>query len=399
MKNTNDTTATENQAKGASMNMHQEQQSASSGKGNRLEGITQFLGSLGIFMKSLSWLIVVLFVVSMIGLRIRENAARERAAIELKARQQSQPVVQPVDWSAVDAEMREEAQRARLAAKEHADGALQIWCNELSGRIDEQFIPWYFGYWNQKALGFRAIRYWLAERGWVERFIGEQPSMAERITEDIQTEFALRVLRPAIAQREIDRMTRDMVEVYLHELVKGVDRVQQRHRIPQPDWDAYLADMALTAHHGGPDTTQVSLKTVYVAAGAGGVVMTHQLYRAIREIIGKIGKKTTVQGTTTAGKAAAATAAKTGASTSAKVGMKALGPIVLAGVLIWDVIDHNVSRGRNEPILRQNMDDYLEQLHAMLLDDPESGMMMVVREFEQNLAESQQRRQNQLAAR
>ena len=59
-------------------------------------------------------------------------------------------VVQTVDWSGVDRAMVQALTDSRDSAQLLAAEELDIWINELMNRVDESFLDWYFGYFNQK---------------------------------------------------------------------------------------------------------------------------------------------------------------------------------------------------------------------------------------------------------
>ena len=97
-------------------------------------------------------------------------------------------------------------------AEVFAKDKLVEWSTELQTRIDEDFLNWYFSYWQQQSFGLKAIGYWVADHEIVEKIVGDQPKMAERITEEIQEEFSKRVLRPQIAQLQIERIADETVK-------------------------------------------------------------------------------------------------------------------------------------------------------------------------------------------
>ncbi len=318
----------------------------------------------GSLFRGMAWLIVVLLVVAAVGryIHLQNRPVKDQSMTTPP----TTPTPALIDWSLVDADVREAIVRARTVATEHADRQVDNWVDNLRGRIDEHFLDWYFGFWTQKQQGVTALRYWLESTRPFEFFFGEKPEVAERITEDIQTEFAQRVLRPVIAQREIERMTRSTIEVYVTELRDGIAPIQARHNIPQPTWDQYLNDLALITAGSGPDTTPVTIKALTASTVGVSSTALVALYHALRERMAAVG---------------------------AKAGSKLLGPVVLVGVVIWDVWDHNRSRGINEPILRENLNHYLDLLNQALLDDPEGGILTVVTDIEQNLHHSLQERQ------
>ncbi len=346
---------------------------------------TGFLASVSRFLRSIAWLLVAVVLTGITGSWLyRSIGSGTNVSAERQSHRRTQTTI---DWSLVDADIAVAIQDARQSAHAEASGRLDKWIEQLRIRIDEEFLPWYFSYWTQKGLAFDALGYWLKDSRWAERFLGEQPSMAEAITADIQTKFAQTVLRPPIAQREIESIIREMMTVYFDQLQGDLKAIQARYEIPQPEWEAYLHDMAQLTLGSAPDTTALHIKAVYAGVGTGSIVAIAVLVDTIRQAIHYVGAKLAArQVATSAAKAAAATATKAAAATGSKVAAgKCFGPIVLLGVVIWDVGDHTYTRRVHKPVLRRNMNDYLDRLHDMLLNDPEVGMMGVINAIETQL--------------
>jgi len=126
------------------------------------------------------------------------------------------------------------------------------------------------------------------------------------------------------------------------------------------------------------------LTVATVATGlAGGALAAGSVAKMLKPMIAKIGTKVTTKAAAKgAGKAAAKVASKTGAKVGAKVGGKFLGAIVGVGIIVWDVWDHHQTRQVEEPILRRNLTDYLEELKQSLLFEPETGLMTMIESLE-----------------
>ena len=101
----------------------------------------------------------------------------------------------------------------------------------------------------------------------------------------------------------------------------------------------------------------------------------------LKKIGGKVAAKL-------AGKAAAKMAAKTGGKVAAEAGGKMLGPIIGIGIMIWDVYDHYKTRQINEPILRENLYEYVDLMTNELLNSPESGVMAAIYQLEKSITDS-----------
>lgn len=210
--------------------------------------------------------------------------------------------------------------------------------------------------------------------------------MAEKITESIQQEFANRVLRPEIAEKELERITNQTVEVYMEGVKSTVSEIGGRYDVSPQDWEHHLDKIAIMTYRvEGNREVPLTLKALVTGTGISAVKGTALLGVAVKAVVEKIGAKAAAKG---AGKAAGKLAAKTGSKVAAKLGGKFLGVIVGVGILIWDVWDHYKTREEQEPILRRNLNDYLAELRAEILHDPEAGIMSVIGAIESKAIES-----------
>ncbi|UCD30009.1 MAG: hypothetical protein JSV03_05915 [Planctomycetota bacterium] len=355
---------------------------------NRLTSWARFLNALGSFGSRLVWTIIGIIVLAALG-KYLFFTTRPSTEADIQVKQEA-PIPEPIDWHEVDEAVAQTLQSAHEQAEIFAKARLTVWADNLQTRIDEDFLNWYFGYWQQQWSGLKSIGYWVADRKIVEKVTGEQPSMAERITAEIQEEFSKRVLRPQIAQMQIERIADRTVKTYVAALQENLATIPEKYKIPKADWERYLDDMAfLTSDIKGDRETALSLKTIVVSGAAGGTVVAVKLTRMLKPMIVKIGSKMTAKAAAKgAGKAAAKVVSKTGAKVGAKVGGKFLGAIVGLGVIIWDVWDHRHTKKIERPILRQNLADYLEELQHSLLYEPEAGLMTMIDSLQSNIISS-----------
>jgi hypothetical protein len=336
----------------------------------------------------LVWIIVALIIIATLGRYLYSRTQPERHSSA--DRKVQAPIQKPIPWHEVDATIVGALKSSHTKAEDIAKARLGEWTGELQKRIDDEFLKWYFSYWQQQWMGLKAIGYWLADSKVVEEIVGEQPSMAERITEEIQEEFSKRVLRPQIAQLQMERIAEEVVSVFVVELQKNLTPIPEMYRIPQAEWDRYLEDMAvLTSHVEGNRQVTLTLKAATAIVGGGVTVAAVKVTQMLKPVIAKIGTKMTTKAAAEgAGKAAATVATKTGGKVAAKVGGKFLGAIVGDGIIAWDVWDHQHTKKIESPILRQNLADYLTELQQSLLYEPETGLMTIVRGLEANVVGS-----------
>jgi len=307
------------------------------------------------------WIAIIVIVLATLG----RYWMAARSPVETTVdRPTTEAVREPIPWEAVDTAVGEAFATARDSAEAMAAERLDAWIGVLVQRVDDEFLDWYFDYWNQQVLGLQSL--WFAS---VHRVFEEQPTAAERITEKIQAEFAIRVLKPQLAQLELENITRDVMDHYVATLQSGLRGIPTRFAIPEGHWERYLDDIALlAADTEGNRQVPVTLKTVYVAGTGGAVVLGGQAM----SIATKIGSKVAVQ---TAGKAATQVAMKTGGKVAAKAGGKLFGPIVGVGIIAWDVWDHWRTERQNRPLLRQTLLDYFAEMKESLLRDRDAGIL------------------------
>ncbi len=287
---------------------------------------------------------------------------------------QEKPIIQPIPWTEIDQSVVTAMQEARQATETFADEKLDQWIDDLMVRVDNDFLEWYFSYWTQQVLGLEGL--W--QYG-VNSFFKNQPTAAEKLTEEIQEEFAKRVLRPQIAELTLERIVRETAEFYVVQLRKNLDVVPTKYKIPQADWERYMEGIALTTYGAeGNRETDLTLKTLTLTTAGGTVFLAGKMKFLVGKLSGKIMAKST-------GKAAAKIATKTGAKVAAEGGGKFLGPIIGIGVLIWDVWDHYQTKKENRPLLRQSITDYFAELKDILLHDNESGIMAVFNDLERQV--------------
>jgi len=330
------------------------------------------------------WAIVLLVVlVPLLGKFFISQAFLTATDVPEKTEVVSKVVeVEKPDWSQVDLAMVEALSEARATAENYASGELDLWVQELIDRVDDRFLDWYFGYFNQKQLELKS--FFVQLYGGAARLLNpDNPTasenVAEAITSDFQQEFARRVLRPTIAQLRLERLTQATVKHYLDALSDNIDRVRGSYKITQADWDRYLNEIAITINDTQGNASNLSLKLL--AAGGG--------YLALKPLVipiaAKIGSKVVAK---LSGKAGAKIASKTGATLAGKIGAQFLDPIVGIGIIIWDVWDYHHTVQVDRPILHDNIAEYLQELKYSLLSNSENGIMKAIGEIEKNILPS-----------
>lgn len=338
-------------------------------KSNRLFAWSDLLRS----VSKVLWILVILILVAGLGKMFLFKSSKDSTPPPPLEK----PIVLEIDWEGVNKEVREILKESRSRSEKLAKSKLSNWTDELMTRVDSDFLEWYFSYWTQQSIGIKGL---LAQIWhWVD---SDSPSAAEKITEDVQQEFSNRVLRPKIAQLELERMINEIMNDYSTFLSSKLESIPEKYKIKSVDWDRFLRDIAvITSNVSGDREISLTLKTL-VGAGAGGALV---LFRSLKPVFTKIGSRISAK---LSSKAAARMATKTGGKVAMRAGGKFVGTLIAVGIIIWDVWDHYNTKKKAKPVLRKNIGDYFRELKMSILFDPEYGIMTIIYGMEKNIVDS-----------
>lgn len=362
---------------------------------SRLLGVcTSLLWRGGLFAMVATAMVIPILLASRLGLFAGTRPAAEphvRYADTLRV----VTAPDPIPWDKVDTAVAVAAAQSRAKAEAFAAGELDAWNAQLLARIDSDFLPWYFGYWNQQAIGLKAA--WQGAKYQLAGYItaSDTPSACQQMTADIQQEFAGMVLRPESAQLFLEQLTRKTVDVYLADLRRELAQVQTSYKIPQPRWDRYLEDIAVAAQRTeGARTAPLTLKAVTASSVGAGALAASSLARLAGRLETRLSTVTAEKaGSKMAAGLGEKLAAKAGGKVLARTGSRFLGPAIAVAAIVWDVYDHHQTVSQNSPILRDSLTEYLGLLKESLLHDPQAGLAGPIHEIEEAIVRSVSRDQ------
>jgi uncharacterized membrane protein required for colicin V production len=337
-------------------------------KSRRIAAWSDLLKSISKFL----WLLVIIIVLATLGKIFVFKSGKDSAAMKPVKK----PVVEKIDWGQVNKEIEKIMIDARKETEKLGAAKLDQWVEKKMKLVDSDFLEWYFSYWTQQELGLKSL---LAQVWhWVDN---DSPSAAEKLTQVVQEEFSNRVLRPQVAQMEIERMINEIVSHYSTTLQGKLRVIPKEYNIQPADWDRYLTDLSVMVKNVEANrSTSLPLKALVGLTAGGTVVMVNSLRPMVARIGARISSKL-------AAKSAAKMAAKTGGKVAARAGGKFLGTIVAVGIIIWDVWDHYATKKKAQPVLRQNIYDYLTEVKESILHDPAYGIMTIIYHMEQSISQ------------
>jgi hypothetical protein len=236
------------------------------------------------------------------------------------------------------------------------------WLVLVRQQTEEEFIPWFSGYWTQQWLGFRV--------SWYK--IGDDDTV-QRLAAYLQEEYQEQVLEPVAEQISPERIQRGATRIYVRQLDMRLQSIPARHGVPQKQFDRRL--QALPAIVGTPGASLHQLlqadpleqQPAYAAllervrASPGGdwssdpgISLVAQ--RTSERLVGEM---------KTSGAASLV---------SAMVG-RAAGTALSLGVTLFTAIVRAGDRPQSEAQLRLSLQATLEQEAQALLRSPERGVL------------------------
>ena len=360
-------------------------QSSSSKSPEKIKAWSQLISSVANLLNSLApWIWATVLIVVIIPLFGKLFIANIFESSEIDQSEPNQEVVvnPSPNWDEIDEAVITSLQEARQSAENYADQELEIWVDDLMARVDSNFLDWYFGYFNQKQIEYKSFFTGINAnlQSWLN-ISNNQPEekIAEEITEDFQTEFAKRVLRPQIAQLQLERITNETIRHYLNQVQDNLQEIPVKYQVPNGDWNRYLNDISVNIYDTEGEPSSFSLK----ALTGGGA------YFALKPIIGpKIPAISSKVVSKIAGKTGTKIATKTGGVVAGKIGTALLDTTVGVGIILWDIWDNKNTASVEKPIMRENIADYLQQVKDSLLYNSDNGIMTAVDNVQDTLIES-----------
>lgn len=276
-----------------------------------------------------------------------------------------------VDWRAVDLAVRRSLEHAYDKAARHAETEVQAWVDELRTRVGEDFLPWWFGYFNQQALMLRAVGYRCMDTPLVEGLAGKQPSMEERLESLVEKAFHARVLQPESAQLRIGKITRRSVEVYLYEVQSELRKIRVEFRVRPQEWDRYLGGLpAMVLTLQANRQVPLVVKGVSAGSGAGALMIGRALGSRVHALVLRRAERGFMEH---------------GAMMGSRAVGRYAGGWIAAGCLVWDLADHHRTVVQNRPVLARSLGTFLDELEEQVLRDPRCGVLGVLGEVQREV--------------
>lgn len=290
------------------------------------------------------------------------------------------------DWFSVQKAIGNAVTASRNAAMESAKSYLSNWHKERMLHIDNDFLDWYFGYWNMQARNIGTA--------WDYIWEGEEVAAAD-LERRINQELVNRGLHPDYIDRAITNAAESAGRTFSRELQERFENIRTEFSIPAVKWEEYLEKIKIitaqdTLSTGGQYVEEVSAKALFVAGGVTGikaVSIAAVKLASVKAASIAAAKSASVKGVALL--AAKAAAAKGGVAAGSSLGGPILAAAVVSGIAIWEWWDHSDMVEEEKPKLRQKIENQLLAFEEdMLREDGAIGAVFI--EIEQSIFESAQ---------
>lgn len=166
-------------------------------------------------------------------------------------------VLSPAAWAQVDREIVMASRGAAGSAGDYARRSMRVWREQVQARTEENFIPWFTGYWTQQWLTLKVAWYKMSQNR-------DQPGSDNRLALYLQDAYRERVLEPVAEQINPDLIRERATELYVQLLDQQVQAIGQRYR-PAPDQFALHLNRIPAIALGPPAARDASLHQLLAA--------------------------------------------------------------------------------------------------------------------------------------
>ncbi|MGE8408750.1 MAG: hypothetical protein ACN6QH_17110 [Pseudomonas sp.] len=171
---------------------------------------------------------------------------------------QAPPVVLSLAaWQQVDREIVLASRGATGSAGDYARRSMRVWREQVQQRTEENFIPWFTGYWTQQWLTLKVAWYKVSQSK-----NDTQPD--NRLALYLQEQYRERVLEPVGEQINPDLIRERATELYVQLLGQQLQTIAQRYRAPPEQFALHLNRIPAIAL-GPPPARDASVQQVLAA--------------------------------------------------------------------------------------------------------------------------------------
>lgn len=283
----------------------------------------------------------------------------------------AQAPVSPAVWRQVDGELLNASRSATQQAEVYAQGSMEHWRTRIYQQTDENFIPWFSGYWTQEWLALKVGWYSLNNRG-------DDAQASRRLAGYLQEQYQQRVLAPVALEIDADGITGEAMEFYVQLLRQQVQLSTVRHQLPVPQLDQHLARIIaidLGPQAGQRASLQQLLQVEPVARLPAYAPLLQQIHAGPATDQGEAAPGVSQVAQVTSEKLQAQFASRGVAGAVAAAVGRVAGALISVGVAGVRALVQNNEREDLQAQTRRDLGAAFDQAWLKQLHDPEHGVM------------------------
>lgn len=280
-------------------------------------------------------------------------------------------VLNPADWQRIDQELIEASVGAAGSANDYARRSMRVWKEQVQQRTEQDFIPWFTGYWTQQWLTMKVA--------WYKLDSGEGRAPAEkRLALYLQEQYHERVIEPVAEQINPEGIRDRACELYVQLLGQQLPAIIQRYNAA-PEAFSQRLNRIPAINLGPPSARNATLYQLLRAKS----LDQQPAWLALREHLHKLASKG--PGKTDVGLSSVATNAseKLGATLAPRGIASAVASAVgkVAGAMIsiaatgYGIMTHNRDQPEMVEQLRVILNVALNQEWQELMENRQSGAL------------------------
>jgi len=310
--------------------------------------------------------LVVALLLSLAGCAAPERSPEGDSSVHVSA----------TTWQQVDQDIASASLTAQEAAENYAHGLMDGWMRRVRELGEEDFIPWYTGYWTQQWLSIKVAWYKMGDGEGNEA--GDDPAV-RRLAAYLQEEYQERVLEPAAEEVDPNAVSEQATSLYVKLLAEQLQGIPRRHDVPTAQFEHRLQAIPAIAA-ATPAAQNASLYRLVYSDPIASLPAYASLLEHLREVRAGFGAgPSDAQLSPVAERAAESLmdqlAIRSGASAAAAALGGVAGIVVSLGAAGFGAIAHAQEKPALEAQLRETLDVALEEMWRQLVEDPASGVL------------------------
>lgn len=285
------------------------------------------------------------------------------------------PPISAEKWREIKEEIWTASELAQSDAEIYARKAMHEWMQRVRDETENEFVPWYSGYWTQQWIGIKA--------GWYEmNKDAEEGPVEDYLVTYLQEKFYELVLEPAGTEANPQTILEQAAAQYVQLLSEQLQCIPKTHAVAPMSLQKKLEQIPLIVLPGPPPASAF-LSQVYESTNLTGVsaydaLITHSNSVGNQENSSPRKERLHVVAEDSVARLVAQLPVRAGGSGVAMVVGEVVGLFVSAGVAAWSAISHSQNKPEIESQLRRALDVGLNDIWKVLMENPELGVLSPV---------------------